>query len=83
MYVSNKYGNIAFVSLSSLSLSSEKKKKNKFSRARGVVLTILGDACAYLMGQRTLNVYENGKMKEIQYDGNRSVEDIVSYINSL
>jgi thiol:disulfide interchange protein len=30
-----------------------------------------------------INVYENGKMKEIQYDGNRSVEDIVSYINSL
>lgn len=38
----------------------EKKNKNKFSRARGVVFTLLGSACAYLMGQRTLHVYENG-----------------------
>jgi 7-cyano-7-deazaguanine synthase in queuosine biosynthesis len=38
----------------------EKKKKNKFARARGVVFTLLGAACAYLMGQRTLHVYENG-----------------------
>lgn len=29
------------------------------------------------------NIYKNGKMNEIQYDGNRRVEDIVSYINSL
>ncbi|MHC5597313.1 MAG: 7-cyano-7-deazaguanine synthase [Nostoc sp.] len=38
----------------------EKRKKNKFSRARGVVFTLLGAACAYLMGQRILCVYENG-----------------------
>ena len=35
-------------------------KKNKISRARGIVFTLLGSACAYLMGQQTLNVYENG-----------------------
>ena len=34
--------------------------KNKRSRARGVVYTLLGAACAYLMGQRVLCVYENG-----------------------
>jgi hypothetical protein len=30
-----------------------------------------------------INIYENGNMKEIQYDGNRKVEDIVSFINNL
>jgi Queuosine biosynthesis protein QueC len=35
-------------------------QKNKISRARGVVFTLLGSACAYLMGQRVLCVYENG-----------------------
>jgi len=30
-----------------------------------------------------INVYKNGKMNEIQYDGNRKVDDIVSFINSL
>lgn len=35
-------------------------QKNKISRARGVVFTLLGAACAYLMGQRTLYLYENG-----------------------
>jgi hypothetical protein len=34
--------------------------KNKLSRSRGVVFTLLGAACAYLMGQRVLFVYENG-----------------------
>lgn len=34
--------------------------KNKISRARGVVFTLLGSACAYLMGQKVLNLYENG-----------------------
>lgn len=34
--------------------------KNKISRARGVVFTLLGSACAYLMGQKELFVYENG-----------------------
>jgi hypothetical protein len=35
-------------------------KKNKISRARGVVFTLLGSACAYLMGQKVLHLYENG-----------------------
>ncbi len=35
-------------------------KKNKISRARGVVFTLLGSACAYLMNQNTLYLYENG-----------------------
>lgn len=34
--------------------------KNKISRARGIVFTLLGSACAYLMGQKVLNLYENG-----------------------
>jgi hypothetical protein len=34
--------------------------KNKLSRARGVVFTLLGAACTYLMGRRVLCVYENG-----------------------
>lgn len=34
--------------------------KNKLSRARGVVFTLLGAACAYLMDRRLLCVYENG-----------------------
>jgi 7-cyano-7-deazaguanine synthase in queuosine biosynthesis len=35
-------------------------QKNKISRARGIVFMLLGAACAYLMGQRTLYLYENG-----------------------
>jgi 7-cyano-7-deazaguanine synthase in queuosine biosynthesis len=35
-------------------------QKNKISRARGVVFMLLGAACAYLMGQRILYLYENG-----------------------
>ena len=34
--------------------------KNKIPRARGVVFTLLGAACAYLMGQKILYLYENG-----------------------
>lgn len=34
--------------------------KNKFSRARGVVFTLLGSACSYLMGRKKLHLYENG-----------------------
>jgi len=34
--------------------------KNKITRGRGVVFTLLGAACAYLMGGRILSVYENG-----------------------
>ncbi|ESA38926.1 hypothetical protein N836_29470 [Leptolyngbya sp. Heron Island J] len=34
--------------------------KNKISRARGIVFTLLGSACAYLMGQQVLSLYENG-----------------------
>ncbi|MDY7020885.1 MAG: 7-cyano-7-deazaguanine synthase, partial [Cyanobacteriota bacterium] len=40
--------------------NSKLLRKNKITRARGVVFTLLGAACAYLMGQRTLSVYENG-----------------------
>lgn len=41
-------------------IHSGMQQKNKFSRARGVVFTLLGAACAYLMDQRVLCVYENG-----------------------
>ena len=40
--------------------NSKAHRKNKISRARGVVFTLLGSACAYLMGQQTLYLYENG-----------------------
>ena len=40
--------------------SSSNHKKNKLSRARGVVFTFLGAACSYLMGCKTLHLYENG-----------------------
>ncbi len=43
-----------------LRIDSGMQQQNKFSRARGVVFTLLGAACAYLMGQRILCVYENG-----------------------
>ncbi|MEH2159099.1 7-cyano-7-deazaguanine synthase [Nostoc sp.] len=39
---------------------SNEQHKNKLSRARGVVFTLLGCACAYLMGQQVLYLYENG-----------------------
>ncbi|MEG4281563.1 7-cyano-7-deazaguanine synthase [Microcoleus sp. A006_D1] len=39
---------------------SDVQHKNKRSRARGVVFTLLGAACAYLMNRRVLCVYENG-----------------------
>jgi len=39
---------------------SHQHQKNKISRARGVVFILLGSACAYLMGQRVLYLYENG-----------------------
>lgn len=39
---------------------SSKQPKNKLSRARGVVFTLLGSACAYLMGEKVLCLYENG-----------------------
>ncbi|WP_346290142.1 7-cyano-7-deazaguanine synthase [Sphaerothrix gracilis] len=34
--------------------------KNKIPRARGIVFTLLGAACTYLMGQTVLYLYENG-----------------------
>jgi len=40
--------------------NSGQQRKNKLSRVRGVLFTLLGSACAYLMGQRKLFVYENG-----------------------
>ncbi|OCQ98768.1 hypothetical protein BCD64_22185 [Nostoc sp. MBR 210] len=43
-----------------LRIDSGMQQQNKFSRARGVVFTLLGSACAYLMGQRILSIYENG-----------------------
>ena len=39
---------------------SNLQRKNKISRARGIVFMMLGAACAYLMGQRVLYLYENG-----------------------
>ncbi|WP_016951076.1 7-cyano-7-deazaguanine synthase [Anabaena sp. PCC 7108] len=39
---------------------SSEQPKNKLSRARGVVFTLLGSACAYLMGEKVLCLYENG-----------------------
>ncbi|RCJ29521.1 hypothetical protein A6769_35300 [Nostoc punctiforme NIES-2108] len=39
---------------------SRVQRKNKLSRARGVVFTLLGAACAHLMGQKVLYLYENG-----------------------
>ncbi|MBE9197676.1 MULTISPECIES: 7-cyano-7-deazaguanine synthase [unclassified Nodularia (in: cyanobacteria)] len=39
---------------------SSEQHKNKLSRARGVVFTLIGSACAYLMGQQVLYLYENG-----------------------
>ncbi|MBD2232100.1 7-cyano-7-deazaguanine synthase [Phormidium tenue] len=39
---------------------SGRHRKNKISRARGIVFTMLGAASAYLMGQRVLYLYENG-----------------------
>lgn len=38
----------------------EEHKKNKNTRARGVVFIMLGSVCAYLMGQKILHLYENG-----------------------
>ncbi len=40
--------------------SSSEHHKNKLSRGRGVVFTLLGGACAYLMGSQVLSLYENG-----------------------
>lgn len=39
---------------------SSQHRKNKISRARGIVFTFLGVAYTYLMGQRVLYLYENG-----------------------
>ena len=40
--------------------NGNKHSKNNVPRARGVAFTLLGSACAYLMGQSTLYLYENG-----------------------
>ena len=51
------------LSLSRVLISFDKSgdiPKNKLSRGRGILFTLLGSACAYLMGQRELFVYENG-----------------------
>jgi hypothetical protein len=39
---------------------SNSHTKNKISRARGIVFTLLGSVCTYLMGQQVLYLYENG-----------------------
>jgi Queuosine biosynthesis protein QueC len=39
---------------------SDEIRKNKITRARGVVFSMLGAACASLMGQQELCFYENG-----------------------
>lgn len=39
---------------------SKAHQKNKITRARGVVFTLLGSVCAHLMGRQELCVYENG-----------------------
>jgi len=58
--------------------------KNKLSRARGVVFTLLGAACAYLMERRVLCVYENGigainlpyRASAVRLDHTRSVHPL-------
>jgi hypothetical protein len=63
---------------------SRSHHKNKRSRARGVTFTLLGAACAYLMGQRVLCVYENGigainlpyRASEVGLDHTRSVHPL-------
>lgn len=61
-------------------------QKNKISRARGIVFMLLGAACAYLMGQRILYLYENGigainlpyRKSAIGLDHSRSVHPLTS-----
>ena len=52
--------NIEFLRVPINFYQSNQQSKNKLSRARGILFTLLGSACAYLMGQRKLFVYENG-----------------------
>lgn len=40
--------------------NSGEQHKNKLCRVRGVVFTLLGAVCAYLMDQQVLYLYENG-----------------------
>jgi Queuosine biosynthesis protein QueC len=40
--------------------ASKSHRKNNIPRARGVVFMLLGSACAYLMGRKSLHLYENG-----------------------
>jgi 7-cyano-7-deazaguanine synthase in queuosine biosynthesis len=59
-------------------------RKNSVPRARGIVFLLLGSACAYLMGQNRLNLYENGigainlpySRSEIGLDHSRSVHPL-------
>jgi 7-cyano-7-deazaguanine synthase in queuosine biosynthesis len=59
-------------------------RKNSVPRARGIVFLLLGSACAYLMGQKKLNLYENGvgainlpySRSEIGLDHSRSVHPL-------
>ena len=63
---------------------SGSEHKNSLARARGVAFTLLGAACAYLVGQRRLCVYENGvaainlpyRASGVGLDHNRSVHPL-------
>lgn len=65
-------------------LGTKDRPKNSALRARGFVYLLLGAACAYLEGQRCLNVYENGvgainlpfRASEVGLDHARSVHPI-------
>ena len=65
-------------------------QKNKITRARGIVFTLLGAAYAYLMGQRVLYVYENGigainlpyRASAVGLDHSRSVHPLTLLIVS-
>jgi 7-cyano-7-deazaguanine synthase in queuosine biosynthesis len=57
----NSYANRLHLCQIPIRLSdSSLHQKNKIPRARGIVFMLLGAACAYLMGQRILYLYENG-----------------------
>jgi len=58
--------------------------RNRDMRARGFIFMILGAVCAYLQGQNTLHIYENGlgainlayRLSEVGLDHARSVHPI-------
>jgi 7-cyano-7-deazaguanine synthase in queuosine biosynthesis len=62
----------------------KKNKKYSYARSRGVVFALLGAACAYLQGQKSLSIYENGvgainlpfRNSEISLDHTRSAHPL-------